>query len=114
MDIKGEQRPWGSFEQFTNNELSTVKILDVKSGEKFSLQYHNNRDEFWKVISGNPTLTVGDEEKIGKEGDEFFIPKKTKHRIQANDKDVKVLEISFGNFDENDEIRIDDIYGRNR
>ncbi len=112
MDIKGEQRPWGSFEQFTHNEISTVKILDVKAGEKFSLQYHNNRDEFWKVIEGNPTIIIGDEEKISKEGEEFFIFKKTKHRIQANEKDAKVLEISFGVFDEHDEVRLEDAYGR--
>ena len=26
------ERPWGKFEQFTHNELSTVKIIEVLAG----------------------------------------------------------------------------------
>jgi mannose-6-phosphate isomerase-like protein (cupin superfamily) len=49
-----EQRPWGSFRRFTENEISTVKIITVNADQELSLQYHKNRDEFWKVLAGNP------------------------------------------------------------
>lgn len=46
-----------------------------------------------------------------KEGDKVFIPKGTKHRLAAVS-DLKIVEISFGKFDENDVIRYEDDFGR--
>lgn len=112
MDIKEEQRPWGSFRQFTLNKPSTVKLVNVSAGKQLSLQYHNDRDEFWKILDGNPTIIVGDTETIARKGDEFFVPRKTHHRIRANEQDVLILELAFGAFDENDIIRLEDSYGR--
>jgi len=40
-----EQRPWGSFTQYSDNEQTTVKLLDVKPGIRLSYQYHDHRDE---------------------------------------------------------------------
>lgn len=107
-----EKRPWGEFLQFTLNEVSTVKILKVKSGEELSLQYHNDRSEFWRVLKGNPTVLIGESTVRGIEGDEFFIEPKTNHQIIAKENDVEILEIATGNFDENDIIRISDKYER--
>lgn len=107
-----EERPWGNFRQFTHNDTSTVKILFIKKGEAFSLQYHNLRTEFWKVLSGSPEITVGDKTVLAKPGDEFEILPKMNHRVKANDEDVQVLEISAGDFDENDIVRLEDKYGR--
>jgi len=109
-----EQKPWGQFEQFTHNEPVTVKIVTVNPNQALSLQYHSNREEFWKVIFGKGEITVGDATYQGQEGDEFFIAQGQKHRIQANDFLVKVLEISFGDFDENDIVRLEDKYHRNK
>lgn len=112
MNIKKEIRPWGSFKQFTHNEVSTVKMITVDPGARLSLQYHEQREEFWVVLKGNPTVTLGEESRKASPGDEFFISKKTKHRLQGNEKEAVVLEISFGNFDENDIVRIEDDFGR--
>jgi len=112
MNIKKEIRPWGSFRQFTHNEISTVKIISVKPRARLSLQYHEQRDEFWVVLEGNPTVTFGEESREAFPGDEFFISKKTKHRIQGSEKEARILEISFGNFDENDIVRMEDDFGR--
>jgi mannose-6-phosphate isomerase-like protein (cupin superfamily) len=106
------ERPWGSFEQFCRDEVCTVKILRLMPGQAISLQVHKNRSEFWKILSGTPNIVVGDEEKEATEGDEFFIPPETRHRATARDAEVKILEISFGEFDESDEIRLKDRYGR--
>ena len=112
MDIKDEQRPWGSFRRFTLNEPSTVKLVSVTAGKQLSLQYHNHREEFWRILDGNPTIVIGETETIAKEGDEFFVPKNAHHRIRANDQNARILEIGFGAFDEADIIRLDDAYGR--
>ena len=48
-----------------------------------------------------------------KKGDEILMPVKTNHRIEAYSKPGKVLEISFGKFDEKDIKRIEDAYRRN-
>lgn len=112
MKKYNKKRPWGGFEQFTFNEISTVKILTVKPKQRFSLQYHKNREEFWKVIEGNCIIWLGKKKIKAKVGDEFVIPKKTLHRVEALSKTVKVLEISFGKFNKNDIIRVEDDYGR--
>lgn len=112
MDPATTKRPWGSFTRFTNNEPSTVKILHINKGEEFSLQYHTHRQEFWKILKGNPEVVIGEETKHPKEGDEFVIQPNTNHRINAPVDDVLVLEISRGHFDEDDIVRIEDKYGR--
>ena len=40
------------------------------------------------------------------------IPKMKAHRLFAKNKKVAVLEISYGKFNEKDEIRLEDKYGR--
>lgn len=107
-----EERPWGWFREFVKNENVTVKILFVKKGEVFSLQKHNHRNEFWRILIGKPNVTIGDETVSAKPGDEFEILPEMEHRIRALDNDVEVLEISKGEFDENDIVRIEDKYGR--
>jgi mannose-6-phosphate isomerase-like protein (cupin superfamily) len=112
MKSSTTKKPWGSFTRFTDNEESTVKILNVTAGEELSLQYHMKREEFWRVLKGNPRIVVGEEVFEAKEGDEFFIGQEVKHRIGAPQGDVEVLEISLGHFDENDIVRVEDKYNR--
>lgn len=107
-----DERPWGKFEQFTHNEISTVKILTVKPGEQLSLQYHHHREEFWRVLSGDPIVLVGDKEVTAKAGDEFFIKQGDHHRLMGGEQEAQVMEIAFGDFDENDIVRLEDNYGR--
>ena len=106
------EKPWGKEDQFTLNEISTVKILSVNKSGSLSLQYHNNRSEFWHIIFGHPIVTVGDKVAIANPGDEFIIEKSEPHQLEASNDDIQVLEIAFGLFDEEDIIRIKDKYGR--
>jgi mannose-6-phosphate isomerase-like protein (cupin superfamily) len=106
------EKPWGRFEQFTKQEPVTVKILTINPNESLSLQFHHNREEFWKVLSGEGELILGDSLIHVHEGDEYFIGKKQKHRIKAGNSQIKILEISFGDFDENDIVRLEDKYNR--
>ena len=46
-------------------------------------------------------------------GDGVFIPRTTAHCLSATgDGPVRILEISFGKFDEGDIVRLEDVYGR--
>jgi len=106
------KRPWGYFENFTHNEKSTVKILTVKPKKRLSLQKHKKRSEFWKFLDNPAKVTLGKKIFKVKKGDEVKVPKGTAHRIEAYSKTVNVLEISFGDFEEHDEIRLQDDFGR--
>jgi mannose-6-phosphate isomerase len=106
------KKPWGNFEQFTHNKKSTVKIITVLPKRKLSLQYHTKREEYWRILEGNCKIQIGDRKYSGKTGDSFFVGKKEKHRIVGGNKTSKILEISLGNFDEKDIVRIEDDYGR--
>ena len=112
MKISTDERPWGTERCLTQNEVSTVKLLYIKAGESLSLQLHHRRDEFWKIISGNPETIVGEKSYNNKVGDEILVPKETAHRISAPEGDVVILEISTGDFDEHDEVRLEDKYNR--
>lgn len=108
-----EERPWGNFIEFSKNRPSTVKIITVKEGESLSLQSHEGRDEFWRIIAGKGAVTVGTKRVECRKGDEFFVPRKTKHMIEGGTAgDLEVLEIAFGDFDEADIKRFSDRYGR--
>lgn len=113
MSIKPytEERPWGRFEEFIKNERSTVKILTINAGEELSLQIHENREEFWHVISGNGEAVVGDSVIQLSPKSEYTIPPKTEHQIKAKTT-LKILEVSLGEFDESDIVRIKDKYNR--
>lgn len=107
-----ETRPWGDFERFTLNEKTTVKIISVKPNQEFSLQTHAHRDEFWRILEGSGTIVLGDTAQDASPGDSFYCPKGTKHRARAGATGLTFLEIAFGDFDESDITRLEDIYGR--
>ncbi|MBU6390268.1 phosphomannose isomerase type II C-terminal cupin domain, partial [Patescibacteria group bacterium] len=107
-----EERPWGNFRQYCHGESVTVKTIFVKKGARLSLQYHHGRDEFWHIISGTPEVTIGTTITDASPGDEFEISRATLHRIGAPRGDALFLEISRGNFDETDIVRVEDEYGR--
>ena len=107
-----DDRPWGSFDRFTNNEQSTVKILTIKPSQRLSLQTHAKRSEFWHILSGAGVVTIDDTEHAAAPGDEFEIPVGARHRVAAGDAGMQFLEIALGEFDEADIVRLEDDYGR--
>lgn len=110
--IEEAQRPWGRFIRYTLNEPTTVKILEVNPGALLSLQSHMKRDELWILLEGEAIAELEGEVYELQELKPFFIPRRMKHRLQAGTTKVRVLEISFGHFDEEDVIRFADAYGR--
>lgn len=106
------ERPWGYFRQFCKNAPVTVKLLVVHPNEILSLQSHSKRTEFWRVLAGSGEAEINEQLKKINIGDELVIPVQTKHRLAASPEGLEILEISFGDFDENDILRFEDKYGR--
>ena len=107
-----EVRPWGDFERFTLNEKTTVKIITVNEGESISLQTHEHRDEFWRVLKGSGVIRIADIDHEAHEGSAFFCPRYSEHRVTGGVGGTTFLEIAFGDFDEGDIERLEDRYGR--
>jgi len=70
------------------------------------------RDEFWRILSGNGTVVIGSRHIPAKHGEEHSIPHGTAHRLEGGSEPLEVLEISTGEFDDDDIVRIEDKYGR--
>ncbi len=107
-----EERPWGSFERFVENEQCTVKFLHVAPDKRFSLQRHRGREEFWRVIRGSGTLELEGEARTLQVGDETLVKIGMAHRLTGGPEGITVLEIAFGEFNEEDIERLEDDFGR--
>jgi mannose-1-phosphate guanylyltransferase len=112
MNIYSERRPWGRFEKFHENKPCTVKLIYVNPNSRLSLQYHDRRSEFWKVVRGTAIVELEGKTIILTEGETLTIPRQAKHRVGALDSDCVILEIAYGKFDEKDIVRIEDDYQR--
>lgn len=112
MDVYVEERPWGKFEKYIENQKCTVKLLYLNPNSQTSLQYHDGRDEWWKIIQGSITVSIDNDDCVLQKDDTVFIKRGSKHRIINLDNPSIILELSFGHFDENDIVRLSDIYNR--
>ena len=112
MNIYSEDRPWGRFEKFHENETCTVKLIYINPTSRLSLQYHKERWEFWKIIKGTAHVELNDQFLTLEEGEDVVIPIEAKHRVHADKNECVILEISYGRFDENDIVRLEDDYHR--
>lgn len=107
------ERPWGSFKQFASNHECTVSMMTVLPGQRLSLQSHRGRAELWIVIDDGAVVQVGDHERVCKAGDEIWIPANEKHRLSCKGgRPVRMLEVAFGNWRQDDIQRYADDYQR--
>jgi mannose-1-phosphate guanylyltransferase/mannose-6-phosphate isomerase len=107
------ERPWGSFKQYAHNCHCTVSLMTVLPGQRLSLQSHTGRAELWIVIDDGALVQVGEEERVCNAGEEIWIPANEKHRLSSRDnKPVRVLEVAFGNWQQDDITRYADDYPR--
>lgn len=107
------ERPWGSFKQFAFNRDCTVSLMTVLPGQRLSLQSHTGRAELWIVIDDGALVQVGEEVREYKAGEEIWIGANEKHRLSCGgDSPVRVLEVAFGNWQQDDIQRYADDYQR--
>ncbi len=108
-------RPWGYFISLEEHPNWQVKLLNIKPGEKLSLQMHEYRSEHWIVVEGQASIEIGEKSLLLNKNQSTYIPKKTKHRLHNPGKTpLNVIEVQSGNYlGEDDIIRFEDNYGRN-
>lgn len=107
------QRPWGSFKQYAHNRDCTVSLMTVLPGQRLSLQSHTGRAELWIVIDDGAVVQVGEERRVYGAGEEVWIPVNTRHRLSCQGtQPVRVLEVAFGNWQQEDIQRYADDYRR--
>lgn len=111
-EIMTTEKPWGRFIQYVLNQPVTVKILEIHAGEQVSYQYHHHRSELWIPLDEGACVRLEDNVIHPKSMEPVFIPQGAKHQLIGETQDYRILEISFGNFDEEDIVRLDDKYGR--
>ena len=111
-----EHRPWGSFENLLDEDYCKVKRIIVKPGQRLSYQYHHKRSEAWVVVQGLAAVTLDDKDIIYKAGEIVDIEYGTKHRVQnEQEEDLIFIETQTGTyFGEDDIVRLEDDYGRNK
>lgn len=107
-------RPWGYYSVLQEGEGFLTKCICVNPHAKLSLQYHFHRSEHWVVLEGNAIVVKDDIEYNLTPGESIDIKIKETHSLQnLTDKPLKILEVQKGDIlDENDIVRLSDMYGR--
>ena len=107
-------RPWGFYESIIEEARWQVKIINVKPGEKLSLQKHHHRSEHWIVVSGTANVEIDEEKIILHENQSSYIPIGAKHRLSNPGRiPLKLIEVQSGSYLGEDDIeRFEDNYGR--
>lgn len=113
-EVIRKEKPWGHEIWFAHNERYAGKILFIKKGHRYSLQYHERKIESQYVLSGLAKLTYGDSEENLKEitlkpGEKFDVIPPTIHRVEGIE-DTTIIEVSTPELD--DVIKLADDYGR--
>ena len=91
-----------------------VKLIEVKPGEKLSLQMHHHRSEHWIIVEGTAKVEINGEVNILTENESTYIPLGSKHRLTNPGKiPLSLIEVQSGSYvGEDDIVRFEDKYGR--
>jgi mannose-1-phosphate guanylyltransferase/mannose-6-phosphate isomerase len=111
-EVPWTHRPWGRQKQYAYNQECTVTYIVVEPDRRLSLQSHSGRAELWIALDDDSIIQVGEQIFHAKAGEEFWIPPNTKHRLSSPGKRVRVLEVGFGNWQQEDITRYEDDYAR--
>jgi mannose-6-phosphate isomerase len=106
-------RPWGQFWQYAHNQETTVSLMEVQPGQRLSLQSHTGRAELWVVLDAGACVEIGDQLHYPQPGETLWIAVGEKHRLSCvGSQPVRVLEVAFGNWQQDDIQRYQDDYAR--
>ena len=109
------EKPWGHELIWAHTDRYAAKILVIEPGKRLSLQRHERKDESIFVLGGtlrlhlesdDGPLTVHDLDP----GEHRRIATGRRHRFEALEKRVELVEVSTPELD--DVVRIEDDYGR--
>ncbi len=117
MDVQKPEiklKPWGKEIWFAHNDKYAGKVLFITKGHRYSLQYHEKKEETQYLYKGQVKLIYGTDlenlqEKILNPGDKIDVKPYTIHRLEAIE-DSEIIEVSTPDLD--DVIKLQDDYGR--
>jgi mannose-1-phosphate guanylyltransferase/mannose-6-phosphate isomerase len=109
-------RPWGSWTSLLKGPGYQIKLLEIKSGAKPSLQRHHHRSEHWIVVAGTAVVQCGDKTTEVPVNQSAFIPMGAVHRIENRGQEtLQVIEVQVGEYlGEDDIVRLEDDWDRER
>ncbi|MEW5923592.1 MAG: cupin domain-containing protein, partial [Candidatus Zixiibacteriota bacterium] len=111
--VECKKRPWGNMEIFSENTISTVKLLTINAGQCLSKQRHYCRDELFIALDDNVGFQIEEKRVVLEKGDYIIIPRGVTHRVSAYKNSARVLEVIYGFYDQiHDLERLEDKYGR--
>ena len=110
-------KPWGFEEIWAQTHDYVGKILHINKGQRLSLQYHREKEETIRVLSGVLEVVHSRhgngqlKSTILGEGEIFHVVPMTVHRFCASQgTDVELLEVSTNYLE--DVVRLEDDYSR--
>ena len=109
-------RPWGNYSSIIKGTSWQVKRLEIKPGSSLSLQMHHHRTEHWIIVEGIAKVEIDNKETLLKKNESIYVPKCSKHRLSNPGKNLLIIiEVQNGEYlGEDDIIRFEDIYGRDK
>ncbi len=113
-NVEIKPKPWGEEVWFAHTDAYAGKILKIKKGHRYSLQYHEKKRETQYLFSGKIKFIYGNsednlQEKIMEPGDKIDVFPPLIHRVEAIE-DSMIFEVSTPEL--NDVIKLHDDYGR--
>lgn len=107
-------RPWGHYEGLILGERFQVKKIQVRPGQKLSLQKHYHRAEHWVVVNGTAVVQRDAESILLRENESVYLPLGCVHRLENPGMiPLTLIEVQVGAYlGEDDIVRLEDTYGR--
>ena len=90
-------REWGIHELLNYSNGYKVKKVTVFPGMMMNLHQHELRAEYWSVVEGTATITIGTETKDYHKYESVFVPIGVKHKVaNKTDSNVVIIEVGIG------------------
>lgn len=107
-------RPWGQYQKIFQEAGVWVKRVEVRPGERLSLQKHNHRSEKWIIVSGDGLVVINNLTIAITAGSVVDIPVHALHRIaNLGKRPLVFIEVACGReLTEEDIVRLQDDYRR--
>jgi mannose-6-phosphate isomerase-like protein (cupin superfamily) len=107
-------KPWGHEIIWAHTDRYVGKLLVINTGKRLSLQHHEVKDEWIRVLSGRLRLTLANDEDVLEDrelgpGDGAHVPVLRTHRYTAIET-CTLIEVSTPELD--DVVRLEDDFGR--
>lgn len=114
LKLKREQRPWGWFQVLYQSPGYWTKLLCVFPGESLSLQYHENRSEYWVPLEHGLRGTINGNVLDLEPDTRYDVMPKVLHRVTnyLDKYPAQFIEVATGAPREEDIVRIHDKYRR--